>query len=136
MVHNKREFVMKGGARMRLAVLLGLVALAAQSAGAGSAVAWDGHGHLVSYHGYPVDEAKRLALDTARSRYGNKVKLVAYCDVTGYGAIAVGRNEHGSGSVVGVTLGRESALEAQNLAMENCLNAGGINPKVIRTFKG
>ena len=127
---------MKAGARMRLAVLLGLVALAALSASAGSAVAWDGHGHVVSYHGYPVDEAKRLALETARSRYGNKVKLVAYCDVAGYGAIAVGRNEHGSGSVVGVTLGRTSALEAQNLAMENCLNAGGIGPRVIRTFKG
>ena len=127
---------MKRGARMRLAVLLGLVALAAQSASAGSAVVWDGHGHVVSYHGYPVDEAKRLALETARSRYGNKVKLVAYCDVAGYGAIAVGRNEHGSGSVVGVTLGRTSALEAQNLAMENCLNAGGIGPRVIRTFKG
>ena len=127
---------MKRGARMRLAVLLGLVALAAQSAGAGSAIAWDGHGHLVSYHGYPVDEAKRLALATARSRYGNKVKLVAYCAATGYGAIAVGRNEHGSGSVVGVTLGRASALEAENLAMENCLNAGGIHPKLIRTFKG
>ena len=126
---------MKRSARMRLAVLLGLVALAAQSASAGSAVAWDGHGHLVSYHGYPVDEAKRLALETARNRYGNKVKLVAYCDVAGYGAIAAGRNGRGSGSVIGVTLGRASALEAQNLAIENCLNAGGINPKILRTFK-
>ena len=136
MVYNKRESVMKRGARMRSVVLLGLAALASQSASAGSAVAWDGHGHVVSYHGYPVDEAKRLALETARSRYGNKVKLVAYCDVAGYGAIAVGRNGRGSGSVIGVTLGRASALEAQNLAIENCLNAGGINPRVTRTFKG
>ena len=121
---------------MRFAVLLGLAALAAQNASAGSAVAWDGHGHVFSSVGYSVNVAKQRALEIARSRYGNNVRLVAYCDVAGYGAIAVGRNEHGSGSVVGVTLGRASALEAQNLAMENCLSAGGINPKVIRTFKG
>jgi hypothetical protein len=33
---------MKRGARMRLAVLLGLAVLAAQTANAGSAVAWEG----------------------------------------------------------------------------------------------
>jgi hypothetical protein len=135
MVYNKRESVMKRGARMRLAVLLGLAALAAQNASAGSAVAWDGHGHLVSYHGYPVEEAKRFALETARSRYGDNVKLVAYGDVTGYGAIVVARNGRGSGSVIGVTLGCASALEAQNRSLEKCLKAGGINPKLIRTFK-
>ena len=136
MVHNKRESVMKRGARMRLAVLLGLVALAALSASAGSAVAWDGHGHVFSSVGYSVNVAKQRALEIARSRYGNNVRLVAYCDVAGYGAIAVGRNGRGSGSVIGVTLGRASTLEAQHLAMENCVNAGGIDPKVIRTFKG
>src|SRR5690348_9249501 len=125
---------MKKGAKIWLAVLLGLAALAAQSAKAGSAVAWDGHGHLVSYHGYPVDEAKRLALEIGRQRYGGNVRLVAYSDASGYGAIAVARNGAGSGSIIGVTLGRASAREAENRSIEKCLKAGGTNPKIIRTF--
>ena len=126
---------MKRGARMRLAVLLGLVALAAQSAGAGSAVAWDGHGHVFSSVGYSVNVAKQRALEIAHQRYGGSFKLLAYSDVGGYGAIAIARNGRGSGSVIGVTLGRASALEAKNRSLEKCLNAGGINPKIIRTFK-
>jgi len=77
---------MKRGARMRSVVLLGLAALASQSASAGSAVAWDGHGHVFSSVGYSVNVAKQRALEIARSRYGNNVRLVAYCDVAGYGA--------------------------------------------------
>ena len=117
------------GAKIRLIVLPGLASLAAQSAKAGSAVAWDGHGHLVSYHGYPVEEAKRLALETAHQRYGANGKLIAYSDVTGYRAIAVARNGIGSGSIIGVTLGRASAREAKDRSVEKCLNAGGITPK-------
>jgi len=125
---------MKRGARMRSVVLLGLVALAAHSASAGSAVAWDGHGHLVSYHGYPVEEAKRLALETARGRYGTSVRILAASDVTGYGAIALAHK--GTGSIVGVALGRASAREAEELAIEQCVILGGTEPRVQWRFKG
>ena len=93
---------MKRGARMRSVVLLGLVALVAQNASAGSAVAMESHhGHLVSYHGYPVNEAKRLALETARSLYGTDVKIIAASDVAGYCAIAVARKGKGSDAAPG-----------------------------------
>ena len=135
MVHNKRESVMKAGARMRLAVLLGLFALVAQSASAGSAVAWDGHGHVFSPVGYSVNVAKQRAIEIAHQRYGGSFKLLAYSDVAGYGAIAIARNGRGSGSVIGVTLSGASAPEVENRSLEKCRNAGGINPKIIRTFK-
>ena len=125
---------MDKGARMGLAVLLGLSALAVQNSKAGSAVAWDGHGHLVTYHGYPVEEAKRLALETARSRYGNNVRLIGYTDTFGFGAIAVGGNR--TGSVIAVALGKRSKAEAETLAIEHCLQAGGIEPRVRWRFKG
>jgi hypothetical protein len=126
---------MKRGARMRSVVLLGLVALVAQNASAGSAVAMESHhGHLVSYHGYPVNEAKRLALETARSLYGTDVKIIAASDVAGYCAIAVARK--GKGSVIGVALGKRSATEADALALDHCLNAGGTNPAVRWRFRG
>jgi hypothetical protein len=121
---------------MRWSVLLGLAVLMAQNASAGSAVAWDGHGHVFSSVGYSVDVAKQRAVEIARSRYGNNVRLVGYSDVIGYGAIAVARNGRGSGSVIGVTLGRASAREAKDRSIEKCLNAGGLNPKIIQTFKG
>jgi len=126
---------MKRRSGMRLVVLMGLVALAFQPAKAGSAVAWDGHGHVFSSVGYSVNVAKQRALEIAHQRYGGSFKLLAYSDVAGYGAIAIARNGRGSGSVIGVTLGRTSALEAENRSLEKCLNAGGINPKIIRTFK-
>src|SRR6516225_4573624 len=126
---------MERGSGMRLSVLLGLAALAAQSAGAGSAVVWDGHGHVFSSVGYSVNVAKQRAIEIAHQRYGGSFKLLAYSDVAGYGAIAIARNGRGSGSVIGVTLSGASAPEAENRSLEKCRNAGGINPKIIRTFK-
>jgi hypothetical protein len=114
--------------------LLSLVAFVAQNASGGSAVAWDGHGHLVSFHGYPVDEAKRRALETARRYYGRNIRLIASTDIFGYGAIAVAAK--GSGSVIGVALGKRSASEADLLAKKYCLNAGGTGPKIIKAWKG
>src|SRR6516164_3095338 len=74
MAHNKRESVMKRGARMRLVVLLGLVALAAHSASAGSAVAWDGHGHLSISFGHSKEVDKRRALELGRRLHGTNVR--------------------------------------------------------------
>jgi hypothetical protein len=84
--------------------------LAAQNGHAGSAMAWDGRGQLVSGYGVPVQEAKRRALEIAHRRYGSNISILAASDVTGYGAIAVAFKE--TGSVVGVSLGRASAADA------------------------
>jgi hypothetical protein len=126
---------MKKGAKFRLVVLLGLAALAAQNANAGSAVALGPHNHLVSVHGFSAEEAKHLALQYARSRYGANVRIVAATDVAGYCAIAVGRQPNGN-MQLGIALGHPSAAEAAHVAIEQCLKAGGINPKVRWRFRG
>jgi hypothetical protein len=111
--------VMKRSAVFWLA-LLGMAAIANQSVQAGSAVATDGQGHLVYCYGYPKEIATQRALELAHSRYGPDVRLIAASDVPGYGAIAVGRK--GSGTVNGISLGRPSPLDAENRAVELCLN--------------
>ena len=119
---------------MLLAVLLGIGTLAIQNAKAGSAVASDDKGHLISFFGCGVEEAKRRALEIARSRYGEKVRLLTFTGIVGYGAIAVATK--GTGSVVGIALGRLSPLEAEHLAIQQCVQRGGINPKVKWEFRG
>jgi len=114
--------------------LLGLATLLAQNITAGSAVAWDGHGHVLSSVGYSVSVAKERVLKIAHQRYGANARIVAFTDLDGYGAIAVAAK--GSGSVIGIALGKRSATEANFLAIRRCSEAGGTNPKVIRAFKG
>ena len=125
---------MKRGTKIRLVVLLCLAALAIHNSKAGSAVAWDEKGHLVSGYGVPVQEAKRRALEIAHKRYGSNVSILAASDVTGYGANAVASK--GTGSVVGVSLGRPSAADAERRAIQQCLMSGGNNPKVRWRFRG
>jgi hypothetical protein len=127
---------MKRSALFRLALVCMAVA-AIKNANAGSAVVTDGHGHLITSFGQPSKEiAKEHALETARQRYGATVRLLAASDITGYGAIAVARHPNGHGSIIGVALGKRSATEADTLAIEQCLKAGGTNPKIIRGFSG
>jgi hypothetical protein len=114
--------------------LLSLVVLAAQNAKTGSAVVWDGHGHVVSYHGSRVDEATRRALELAHSHFGGEFRLLASTDLNGYGAVAIAAK--GTGTVIGVALGKRSATEADALAIDHCLKAGGTAPKVIKAWKG
>jgi hypothetical protein len=99
-----------------------------QSAGAASAVAWDGHFHMVSSYGGSLKEVERQALDRCRRRYGPGAKILDASDVRGYGAIAVARL--GARWIIGVSLGRRTATESEMLAKEKCLKAGGTNPKV------
>jgi hypothetical protein len=117
-----------------LFVLLGLAGSMMHNANAGSAVAWDGNGHLGASAGYPLEEARHLALERCRRNGGINPRILAATDVAGDGAIAIARR--GSGSVIGVSLGRPSAVDAENRAIEKCLKAGGINPKVRWGFKG
>ena len=123
---------MKKTTLFRLA-LIALVGMAIQNASAGSAVAWGLHGHVVYSFGHPKEMAKQLALDHAHRRGWMNVKMVASTD---YGAIAVALHPNGHGSLVAVVLGERSTPEADSIAMEQCLKAGGTNPKVLRAFKG
>jgi hypothetical protein len=115
-------------------LLLGMAILAAQKGRAGSAVAISPHNQMVYSYGHPKEIDEQQALGLARSRYGSNVRILAATDVTGYGAIAVAAK--GRGSVVGVALGRPSSRDAQHLAIEQCVKAGGANPKVKWRFRG
>jgi len=117
-----------------LLVMLGFTSIMILDSGAGSAVAWDGHGHLVHSAGYPLEVAKERALRLCRLRYGANPHLLASTDVVGDGAIAVARR--GRDWVIGISLGRPSPADAENRAIEKCLRAGGVNPRVRWGFKG
>jgi hypothetical protein len=130
----KIGFTMKRGAKIRLVVLLGVTALASQNAKAGSAVSTDGHGHLVYSYGHPRAVEEQTVLDFGRVRYGPNVRILAASDVPGYGAIAIARK--GTGSVAGVALGKRSANEADALALDHCLKAGGTHPTIRWRFRG
>jgi hypothetical protein len=125
---------MKRSALFRV-VLIGFAFLLTQSTRAGSAVAWDGHGHLGASAGYPVREAKQRALKRCLRNGGVNPRILGATETIGDGAIAVARGPAG-GSVIGVTLGRPSPADAENRAVEKCLKAGGINPKIICGFRG
>jgi hypothetical protein len=122
------------GKTVALLISLASASVILCSAHAGSAVAWDGHGHLVHSAGYPVEVAKERALRICRLRYGAPPRLLASTDVVGNGAIAVARRQ--SDWVIGISLGRPSPADAENRAIEKCLKAGGVNPKVRWGFKG
>jgi hypothetical protein len=120
----------------RILALLALMAVLTQSASAGSAVAWGPRGHLVYSFGHPVEISKQRALEMARHKNWLNVAIIAATDINGYGAIAVALHPNGHGSVIGVALGRRSAAEADKLALEQCVQNGGTNPKIKSTFRG
>jgi len=118
-----------------LFVLLGLGSVALQNANAGSAVAMEPrHGQLVSSYGHSKQVAMQRALETARRLYGAEVRIIAATEVTGYCTIAVAR--HGDKAIVGVALGKRSASEANTLAIDQCLKAGGTDPRIISGWRG
>ena len=114
--------------------LLALAVLAAKEAAAGLAVATDGHGHIVHSYGYPREIATQRVLGISHRHGWVDARLIAASDVVGYGAIAVAHK--GSGSVIGVALGRSSPQDAKHVAIEQCRRAGGSEPKVRWEFKG
>jgi hypothetical protein len=113
--------------------ITGWVAVSMESTSAGSAVAWDQHGHMFYTFGESRKKAEEHVLNLCRKDWSN-AKLIGSTDVVGYGAIAVARR--GSGSVIGISLGRPSPADAENRAIQKCLKAGGVNPKVRWGFKG
>jgi len=111
-----------------------LVAL--ERAGAASAVAMDGHGHLITSRGQRSKVvATQHALTTAHQPYGVDVRLLAASEGYDYCSIAVAAHR-GGGVVIGVALGKRSGTEADALAIERCLKAGGTNPKVRSGWYG
>jgi hypothetical protein len=115
--------------------LIAITVAATQASHAGSAVAMEPrHANLTTAYGGPVEREKARALSNARRLYGNDVRIIAATDVIGYGAIAVARWK--DRFVVGVVLGKRSATEANTLAIERCLKAGGINPQVKWAWRG
>jgi hypothetical protein len=125
--------LMKKGIVAALA-LLGCLCICMQSTQADSAVAWDGRGHFGAAAGYPLNEAQQRAIERCRRNGGINPRIVGATETIGYGAIAVARR--GTGSVIGISLGRPSPADAENRAIEKCLKAGGINPKIRWGFKG
>jgi hypothetical protein len=116
--------------------LIGLATVALQNVNGGSAVATDDRGNLATAYGGPVEREKQRALETARLRYGANFRILASTDQIGYGAIAVALLPNGHASVIGVALGKRSATEADRMAIDHCLKAGGVNPKVRWGFRG
>ena len=90
---------------------------------------------MATSYGYPKEIAKQRALEIARSKYGPNVRILAATDVYGYGAIAVARHPNGNW-LVGVALGHPSSLDAKQRAIDYCVKAGGIDPKIRWEFKG
>ena len=125
---------MKRSAGVRSAVLLIMATLAVQNAKAGSAVAWDGHGHLAYSYGRSMEIEEQRVLDLGRPRYGSSLRILAATDVPGYGAIATARV--GTHWVYGVVLGRSTKVEAEQMAIQRCQKAGGVSPKIKSEFRG
>jgi hypothetical protein len=124
---------MKRSTLFRLA-LLSMAVGAIQSVNAGSAVAIGPHNHLVYSYGHPKEIAVQRALEMGHQLYGADVRLLAASDVIGYGAVAIAH--HRIGWVTGVALGRPSASDAEHLAIEQCLKAGGTDPKIRWRWRG
>jgi hypothetical protein len=125
--------------QMNAISLLTLVATtvgAMQIAHAGSAVALGPNNQMVASFGHPVEIAKQRALAQAYRKYGSQVRILAATQVSGYGAVAVGRRSDAIGWVLSVVLGKRSATEANTLAIEQCIAAGGIDPRVKYSFRG
>jgi hypothetical protein len=120
----------------KVVLLTGCLAAAGlfQTATAGSAVAWPGHGRFFYSSGYPREIAEKRALQLCYSEYGSEARIVASTDRVGYGAIAVARR--GNESVAGISLGRPTQADADARAIDKCVRAGGTNPKVRSSFKG
>jgi hypothetical protein len=121
--------------RLTALVFLGF-ALAIETLNAGSVVVWDGGKNLGTAYGRPVEIAKQRALQAARRKGWTNVRIIGASNVSGYGAIAIARHPSGHGSLIGVALGRRSATEADTLAIEQCVKAGGTNVKVTTGFRG
>ena len=106
-------------------------------AGAASAVATDGHGHVITSAGQVTEElAKYDALTTARRKFGASVWVIASSRRMGYGAIATANRANGHGSIVAAALGQPSQAMADAIAVRQVLKGGGVDPQVRWRIRG
>ena len=113
-----------------------LASLLVQYTSAGSAVAMSSNGHLVYSAGWPEAKARKRAVGICQLHGGVNVRVLASTDLVGECAIAIARKGSGKGWLIGISLGRRSATEAQSRAIERCREAGGIDPKIRWGFWG
>jgi hypothetical protein len=109
--------------------------LTTQTLQAGSVVVWDGGKNLVTAYGRPLPIEKQRALQAARRKGWTNFRVIGASNVSGYGAIATARHPSGHGSLIGIALGKRSATEADALATEQCVKAGGTNVTVTAGFR-
>jgi hypothetical protein len=121
---------------MKRLIFLALVdfAVAISDVKAGSAVAIAPHNQMVMSYRHPVEVAKRRALELARRKYGRNVRIWGATDKLGYSAIAKARHPNGYGWIVAAALGKTSARDANNSAIEHCRNLAGTNPELISRY--
>jgi hypothetical protein len=129
------EIVMKKSVLFSLLVVSAFATGTLGDAYAGSAVVLAPHNQMVTSYGHPVEVAKQRALDLARRKYGSNVRIWGATDALGYSAIAKARHPNGYGWIVAAALGKHSAREANNLAIEHCRSLGGTNPKIILSWR-
>ena len=104
-------------------------------ASAASAVAVDFEGCVITSRCQPSKVIAIMHLwESARDRGG--VRLVASSGLNGYCAIAMGWNPKGYGLIIGAAVGQPTQVEADSLAIEQCLSRGGADPWVIRRWWG
>jgi len=92
------------------------------------AVAKKGTRHIVCVAwGYTVGLAKQNVVKLANRNKADSFRVAAWTDLRGYTAVASSTR----GYAVGWSMAQPSEMMAQKLAIQNCLKAGGVNPKII-----
>jgi hypothetical protein len=92
------------------------------------AVAKKGTHHLVCVAwGYTVGLARQNVVKLANRNKADSFRVAAWTEMRGFTAVASSTR----GYVVGWSMAQPSQMMAQKLAIENCLKAGGVNPKII-----
>ncbi len=83
--------------------------------------------------GLPKDEVLKKAKDACIDFGGIEPKLIAFTENSGYGAIALGKDEDGD-RVIGVAIGFSNLETAKSKAINACKEFGGLNPKIEDSF--
>ena len=83
--------------------------------------------------GLTGDEVLKKAKDACINFGGVEPRLIAFTGNSGYGAIALGKDEDGE-RVIGVAIGFSNLETAKSKAINACKEFGGLNPQIEDTF--
>ena len=128
---------MKRGLLVWLA-LASMAVMAIQRGNAASAVALAPHGHITRVYGimFTEQEARWNALELAEKHGWKGARILASTSQYGYGAIALCYRKDGRAAITGVSLGYRSQADADRMAIDHCLKAGGYEPRVYARCRG